>query len=74
MENMFFLLTLNNNCAILVHRSLGRAQEVFAFIIGSNVISVSKTRLVEEIAKCDVLCANCHAKTHYDIKNHSPIV
>ena len=51
-----------------------RNPECKEFGIGSNVISVSKTRLAEEIAKCDVLCANCHAKTHYDIKNYSPIV
>lgn len=25
----------------------------------------SKKRILEEIAKCDVLCANCHAKIHW---------
>ena len=25
----------------------------------------SKKRLLEEIAKCDVICANCHAKEHW---------
>ena len=26
----------------------------------------SKERVLTEIAKCDVLCANCHRKLHYD--------
>lgn len=25
----------------------------------------SKKRILEEIAKCEVLCANCHAKEHF---------
>lgn len=26
----------------------------------------SKKRILEEISKCDVLCANCHAKLHWE--------
>lgn len=26
----------------------------------------SITRIVEEITKCDILCANCHRKLHYE--------
>jgi hypothetical protein len=25
----------------------------------------SKKRILEEVKKCDVLCANCHSKEHY---------
>lgn len=28
----------------------------------------SKKRLIDEIAKCDVLCVNCHAKLHWEEK------
>jgi hypothetical protein len=31
--------------------------------------SMSKERTLEEIAKCDVLCSNCHRKLHWNEKH-----
>ncbi|KKK53486.1 hypothetical protein LCGC14_3094290, partial [marine sediment metagenome] len=31
-----------------------------SFTIGSNITSKGMTRLFDEIAKCEVVCANCH--------------
>lgn len=36
------------------------------FQIGVGYCSNSIKRIKEEIAKCDVLCANCHKKLHYN--------
>lgn len=40
------------------------------FTIGSKAIAnkYSVERLMEEIEKCDILCANCHRKEHRKIK------
>lgn len=27
-------------------------------------------RILQEIQKCDVLCANCHAKRHWELRQH----
>ena len=36
------------------------------FAIGNSVwMGVGLSRLKKEIEKCDVLCANCHAKEHF---------
>lgn len=32
----------------------------------------SVERMMEEIAKCDVLCSNCHRKHHYEVKRDMP--
>lgn len=29
----------------------------------------SKERILEEVAKCDILCANCHRKEHWSAKD-----
>ena len=34
--------------------------------------SWSRGRLEAEIAKCDVLCANCHQKLHWEEKQSKP--
>jgi hypothetical protein len=32
-------------------------------------VGMSKQRILEEIAKCDVLCANCHRILHWNDRN-----
>ncbi len=41
-----------------------RDPETKLFGIGNDHYKVSLKKLQEEIAKCDVLCANCHRKEH----------
>lgn len=36
------------------------------FTIAQGIAGVSLKRLKTEIAKCDILCSNCHRKLHYD--------
>ena len=35
--------------------------------ISSKLNHWSKERIMKEVAKCEVLCANCHAKEHFKI-------
>lgn len=35
------------------------------FAIADNVTTYKKETLLEEVTKCDVLCANCHIKRHH---------
>lgn len=35
------------------------------FNLGAIGCSVSKEKIIEEIEKCDILCANCHRIHHY---------
>lgn len=36
------------------------------FTISGRVRSTSRENIIQEIAKCDVLCSNCHRIEHYD--------
>lgn len=43
------------------------------FDIGRAIVNpVSKKRLEEELAKCDLLCANCHRTRTYKRANNIP--
>jgi hypothetical protein len=37
------------------------------FSIGSGAFRRSRTALLEEIAKCDLLCANCHRMVEFEL-------
>jgi len=50
-------------CLDFHHRDPGQK----SFRISSfGYMGWSKDRILAEIAKCDVLCANCHRKLHYE--------
>jgi hypothetical protein len=38
------------------------------FEIAAFVSTASKEKILNEIKKCDVLCSNCHRKTHWEQK------
>jgi hypothetical protein len=49
-----------------------RNKEEKSFTIGDLARRpTSKKRLLDEIAKCDVLCVNCHAKLHWEEKHEA---
>ena len=52
-------------CLDFHHRNPDEKQ----FDIGGAFWEKSIERVINEITKCDVLCANCHRKLHYNLKN-----
>ena len=40
-----------------------------SFAVGMRP-TVAWSRILEEIAKCDVICHNCHAELHFDKEDH----
>lgn len=52
-------------CLDFHHRNREEKKENVGTMAGKNR---SKKALLEEIAKCDLLCANCHRKLHHEEK------
>lgn len=42
--------------------------------IGDMIQNHNLKKLKEEIAKCDVLCSNCHRILHWEERNNGPVV
>ncbi len=53
----------NDSRALVFHH---RDPSTKSFTISDNITRQSKENMLNEIAKCDVLCANCHSIHHYD--------
>lgn len=49
--------------ACLDYHHKNPAQKLFC-ISRSLINAISKVRVIQEIAKCELLCANCHRKEH----------
>jgi hypothetical protein len=50
-------------CLHFHHRDPSQKKDTLSNAVGQGW---TKERLLEELAKCDVLCANCHMKRHWD--------
>ncbi len=50
-----------NACIFHFHH---RDQSQKEFALGNQVVNKSWQRLIDELAKCDMLCANCHEMRH----------
>lgn len=44
------------------HRDPSKKEYLISKMVGNGM---SWEKILEEIEKCDILCANCHAKEHY---------
>lgn len=51
-------------CLDFHHRNPGEKEIMLSRVIADR--AWSKERILEEVAKCDVLCANCHRKQHWE--------
>ncbi len=53
-------------CLDFHHRDPKEKEFGLGTIIRQNI---KKDRILEEIAKCDILCSNCHRKLHWEENN-----
>lgn len=56
----------HTGCLDFHHRDPEEKDDAIALMLRDKA---SKERLLEEVAKCDVLCANCHRKHHWNERN-----
>lgn len=68
-KNLFCLRCGENHPACLDFHHKNGEDKIFTIASVCNK-HYSIERLLKEIAKCEVLCANCHRKLHYTIKNN----
>ena len=54
-------------CLQFHHRDSSRKEFTISTIRGGDV---SAERVLAEMEKCEVVCANCHLKIHWDIRLH----
>ncbi len=53
------------------HRDPGTKVAGVATLVRRAVKNVTKEKILAEIAKCDPICANCHAKEHHPVQMYS---
>lgn len=62
----------NRICCLDFHHRDSTMKEVSLSYVASNGWSIQ--RILDEIAKCDVLCANCHRWHHYQERINKGVV
>jgi hypothetical protein len=57
-------------CLDFHHKEVDRKINAISNMVG---IGYSKENILAEVEKCEVLCANCHRKLHYNIRNNQAV-
>lgn len=57
-------------CLVFHHRDLSKKDICVSKVANRGW---GKKRILEEIEKCDVLCANCHRKLHWEQKHQTKV-
>ncbi len=55
----------NHSACLVFHHKNSEEKD---FDIAGSIHTKSVKRVMDEIVKCDVLCANCHRKLHYVLR------